>query len=171
MPVAVGQMVVHEADALHEAVDDRRADESEASTTQVGRQCVGFRRGCRHVRPARSVCQRRGGARKPGRQIGRERAAFGSEAQGPARRCRSWRRPWLDCGRFRGPPGGAHGRDLRIRLRPAARSRRRLGGRPRACAGSSPRRVRPGSLPAQGARTARGRPRRARPTPDRDTRP
>ena len=86
-------MVVDEADALHERVDDRRADEPEAAPAEVGRQRV--RRGASWPGSGRVGADARQPRRRwrddPG-QIGGERAGRPRRSPGTRPRCRSSRR-------------------------------------------------------------------------------
>ena len=104
IPEAAGDVVVDEADALHEGVDDRRADEPEAAPSKVRRERVGGRRRGRDVagsRVGRHLAWRTRDAWTRDRpRTSRTRRS----SRGTARRSRSWRRSSPGCGRSRRRP-------------------------------------------------------------------
>ena len=119
---ALRQVIVDQPDALHERIDDRRADELEAALLEVHRQRI------RHRRRAP------GSSRRPRRPAG-ARAVAAPAPRGTRRttrtpprspgrppRSRSSRRSWRRCGRSRRRPSGAPGPPRRRRPRLADRS-------------------------------------------------
>ncbi len=168
---ALRQVVVDEPDALHERVDDRRADEPEAALLEVRRQRVRRRRrGRDRRRPPRRPAGAPAAAAPSSRDT-RRTTRTPPPSPGRPPRSRSSRRSWRRCGRSRRRPSGAPGPLRRRRPRPADRTPGTPRGRPRACAGSSTTTAPPGTTRGRAARTARCRRGTAGPTRHRGRRP